>query len=103
MLTDINIMRWLLACLIIGLLMGSFALLLYWLRHRRGSFDLGFKGAERRLRLLDKLVIDNRHKVLLLEADGATHTVIVGGDMPLVLKAHKDKKHQTDPKKETPA
>lgn len=56
-----------------------------WLARRMQLPGFVTSGSGRRLKLVETLVLDPRHKVVLLQADEAEHLLVLGPGAPLTL------------------
>ncbi|MBI1326883.1 MAG: hypothetical protein GC136_04490 [Alphaproteobacteria bacterium] len=73
--------------LIVLALMGLLALGLRWWNEKRG-FTTPLTGKDRRLRIVEVLMLDTRHKAVLLQRDGTEHLVILGPNGETVVESN---------------
>lgn len=71
--------------LVLGLL-GAFAVALRLWGHRLGLVMLaGPRGNDKRVQLQDAVMLDARHRLVIVRCDGANHMIILGGATPVIL------------------
>ena len=67
-------------CLVLGLILG-----LMWLMRRFGPAALGgIEGGRRRLKVVEALQIDPKHRLVLVRRDDREHLLLVGGNTLVV-------------------
>lgn len=81
---------WVRAFFALGLvlaLLGGLAVLLRWLGPRLGLSPAALPGAagKTRLSVSAQMLLDARHRAVVLKADGTEHLVILGGASPVVV------------------
>jgi hypothetical protein len=83
MFDDVNMLRWVFACLTMAALLGLFAVLAT--KYGRGGFTTRVSAGQKTLRVDETLWLDARHKVIKI-ADGDTrHTVLLAPNGSLLL------------------
>ncbi len=98
-LSDVNMARWLIACLVVGLLLGSFALLA-----RRFAHASPFSNRGKRLNVLEVCVLDNRRKLVLVRDETKEHLILLGVNSETLIEtrvANLRYLPKPDPKEET--
>lgn len=83
--TDMNMVRWLLSVLALGLLLGGFALIAPHIAQRKNTRYR--KGLKKKLKLLETLHIDAKRKVLLVQAGDIEHVILAGPNEDIHLYA----------------
>lgn len=79
---EVDLIRAVLALLFVLGLIG----ILTWIARRLRLPGFSTGGPNRRLEVVETLVVDPRHKVVLMRADGLEHLVLLGPSAPLLLE-----------------
>lgn len=67
-------------------LMGLFAVALRVWGHRLGLMTLaGPRGEKKRIELLEAVMLDAKHRLVVVRCDGTDHVLILGGTQPVIL------------------
>lgn len=73
--------------LVLGLL-GLFAVALRVWGHRLGLVSLAApRGDKKRIELLEAVMLDARHRLVIVRCDSRDHMIILGGAQPVILPA----------------
>lgn len=75
--TEINIVRVVLSLLLVAGLIGLCALILKWLSDK--TLLVKHMGSQRRLRLIERLSLDAKHRVFLVVCDDREYVVVSNG------------------------
>jgi flagellar protein FliO/FliZ len=76
MFDDVNLLRWILACLGTALLLGAFAMAAPYLARRLQTGRAA--PAPRRLKVVESLWLDSRRRLLLVDHDGRELLLLLG-------------------------
>lgn len=80
------IFRMIMALLVVLGLMGLFAVALRLWGHRLGLVSLAVaRGDKKRVQLLEAVMLDARHRLVIVRCDETDHMVILGGANPVIV------------------
>lgn len=80
------ILKFVAGLLVVLALMGLLALTLRWWNEKRGFKPL--MGKDRRLKIVEVLLIDTKHKAVLLQRDDTEHLVILGTTSETIVESN---------------
>lgn len=92
MLEDVNLTRWLLGVIALILMFGSLVVILQKLQNNGGLKPQ----KQGRLRVKDRLILDGRRRLVIVEHDGKEHLILLGHQGETLIASDKIKSTKKD-------